>query len=153
MRSWRCCSRVRVTVTKLKFKFGRRRYDTVLRLSGVVVDDNVHLAQLSSQQEFFDALEAEVVKAEAFYRQRLVEAIGNFYLLLQSAIEQGLLEHFRPYQIEGGSRLARELRRLDLTLDVHFGADDADAADAAAAPAAAALASAHSAHSASTDGW
>jgi SPX domain protein involved in polyphosphate accumulation len=58
-------------------------YDTVLRLTNVVVDENVHLLHLDSEQKFFDTLEEEVARTEAFYRQRLVEAVQNFYLLVQ----------------------------------------------------------------------
>jgi SPX domain protein involved in polyphosphate accumulation len=60
-----------------------KAYDTVLRLTSVVVDENVHLLQLQSEQTFFDQLEEEVARAEAFYRQRLIEAVQNFYLLVQ----------------------------------------------------------------------
>jgi SPX domain protein involved in polyphosphate accumulation len=60
-----------------------KAYDTVLRLTSVVVDENVHLLQLASEQTFFDQLEEEVARAEAFYRQRLIEAVQNFYLLVQ----------------------------------------------------------------------
>ena len=52
-------------------------------------------AQLSSESRFFTLLENEVSKAEKFYRDRVTEMVENFYLLLQSAIEQGLIESFR----------------------------------------------------------
>jgi SPX domain protein involved in polyphosphate accumulation len=65
-----------------------KAYDTVLRLTSVVVDENVHLLQLQSEQTFFDQLEEEVARAEAFYRQRLIEAVQNFYLLVQVYIDE-----------------------------------------------------------------
>lgn len=72
-----------------------KAYDAVLRLTGVVVDNDINLLQLSSEGKFFTLLENEVSKAEKFYRDRIVEMVENFYLLVQSAIEQGLIENFR----------------------------------------------------------
>ena len=101
----------------------------MLRLTGVLVDENVHLLELNNQQRFFDVLEEEVAKAEAFYRQRLIEAVQNFYLLVQATCEQHLIGNFVPYQVEGGSRLVRELARLELQLDVKVTADQNTARD------------------------
>jgi hypothetical protein len=40
-----------------------RAYDAVLRLTGVVVDNDINLLQLSSESKFFETLENEVSKA------------------------------------------------------------------------------------------
>jgi hypothetical protein len=42
----------------------------------------------------------------------------------QAALEQGLIKEFMPYQVEGGSRLVRELARLDLRLKVRVTSAD-----------------------------
>jgi hypothetical protein len=103
-----------------------RAYDTVLKLTDDVIDDNVQLTQLPAEQAFFERLEDQVANAESFYRQRLIEAVQNFFLLVQASIEQGLIAEFVPYQPDGNSRLVRELARLDLHCNVQFVVDRAD---------------------------
>lgn len=72
-----------------------KAYDAVLRYTGVVIENDINLLQLSGESKFFERLENEVSKAEQFYRDRLIEMVENFYLLVQSAIEQSLIESFK----------------------------------------------------------
>jgi hypothetical protein len=70
-------------------------YSAVLNLTGVAMHRDVDPLRLASEAEFFGRLEYEVAKVEMFYRDRVSEMVENFYLLLQSAIEQNLVEDFR----------------------------------------------------------